>query len=236
MPKHALVTLQIGPSDLFELVNPNFEEACRKHDWSFEIINERKIGFIPIRRKVRRIQFEKFQIGALLEKYDRILYLDSDILINPSLPNVFDIVPEEAFGCVMEDVGPLKWKREEERKKAQRRLGKLPNWTSGYFNSGMFVVSKIHKPIFSTKWRDVTGGRWADQTTLNYQVRAHGFQIHELPIEFNYLAELCPEWDDPQKRKKAHIVHYAGPEAKAAMVEDLEKLQENRTQKSSASL
>jgi lipopolysaccharide biosynthesis glycosyltransferase len=224
MPKHALVTLQIGPSDLFELVNPNFEEACRKHDWSFEIINERKIGFIPIRRKVRRIQFEKFQIGALLEKYDRILYLDSDILINTSLPNIFDIVPEEAFGCVMEDVGPLKWKREEERKKAQRSLGKLPSWTTGYFNSGMFVVSKIHKPIFSTNWRDITGGRWADQTTLNYQVRAHGFKIHELPIEFNYLAELCSEWDQPQKRKQAHIVHYAGPEAKTAMRADLENL------------
>lgn len=222
MQRYALVTLQIGDSPEFEFARQMFQAVSKRYDWSFEIINERKIGFVPMRKKIRRIHFEKFQVGQLLNIYDRILYLDSDILINPSFPNIFELVESDAFGCVLEDTGPLKWKRDEERKRAQKKLGKLETWSSGYFNAGMFVVSRMHQPIFSTKWKHLARGRWPDQTTLNYQVRAHGFKIHSLPIEYNYLQELCPNWGDPTSRRTAHIVHYAGPEAKLAMRSDLE--------------
>ena len=223
MRKIALVTLQIGRSEFFEQVSANFRKVCERRNWSFEIINKRAYRFLPIRKKIRRIQFEKFQVGELLKKYDRILYLDSDILVSEDLPDIFKLVPEDSIGCVMEDIGPLKWKRDHERTLAQKRLGEIPNWTEGYFNSGVLVLSKMHQPIFSTKWRNLIGGRWADQTTLNYQVLAHRFPIHPLPIEFNYQPEICPEWNNLENRKSAFIVHYAGPEAKKIMEEDLRK-------------
>lgn len=221
MRKNALVTLQIGRSEFFEPVSTNFRKVCEKHNWSFEIINKRAYRFLPIRKKIRRIQFEKFQVGELLKKYDRILYLDSDILASEDLPDIFKLVPENSIGCVMEDVGPLKWKRDEERLLVQRKLGQIPNWQGGYFNSGMLVLSRMHRPIFSTKWKDLAGGRWADQTTLNYQVRTHGFSICSLPKEFNYHPEMCTEWLKDDHRRNAHVVHYAGPAAKIIMREDL---------------
>lgn len=224
MKRYALVTLQIGKSKFFDFVNANFRKVCEQHGWSFEIINKRAYRFLPVRKKIRRIQFEKFQVGTLLNKYDRILYLDSDILIRKKLPDMFKIVPEDSIGCVMEDVGPLKWKRDQERVRVQKRLGNLRDWTEGYFNSGMLVISKIHQPIFSTKWRNITGGRWADQTTLNYQVRANKFSIHPLPKEFNYQPEICPEWHISENRRNAFIVHYAGPEAKDIMKQDLREI------------
>lgn len=224
MTRHALVTLQIGENPYFEQVQQNFQQTCQRYGWNFEVISSRKLSLLPLRKRIRRIQFEKFQIGSLLDTYERILYLDSDILIRPSFPDIFEIVPHDHFGCVMEDIGPLKWKRDEERIRAQIKLGTIESWTHGYFNSGMFVVSRIHQTIFSTKWRNIAGGRWPDQTTLNYQVRAHNYPIKELPIEFNYLPELCTDWDNPEKRRAAHIVHYAGPEAKPAMIQDLRTL------------
>ncbi len=224
MERKALVTLQIGKSEFFESVNKNFLGVCKNHNWSFEIINKRAYKFLPVRKKIRRIQFEKFQVGELLKKYDRILYLDSDILLREDLPDMFSLVPQDAVGCVMEDVGPQKWKRDEERLRAQKRLGQISNWKEGYFNSGVFVVSKIHRGIFSTRWSALARGRWADQTTLNYQVRAHGFSICSLPKEFNYHPEVCAKWQKVDCRRNAHIVHYAGPEAKKAMREDLKLL------------
>lgn len=221
MKRHALVTLQIGESKFFNLVNENFRKVCEKHNWSFEVINKRAYRFLPVRKRIRRIQFEKFQVGELLKKYDRILYLDSDILIRNDLPDIFKIVPEDSIGCVMEDIGPLKWKRDEERLRAQKRLGQLPNWKEGYFNSGVFVVSKIHRRIFSTRWSSLAGGRWADQTTLNYQVHAHKFSVYPLPKEFNYHPEVCADWQKEDNRRNSFIVHYAGSEAKKTMHKDL---------------
>ncbi len=42
--------------------------------------------------------YEKFQLYDLLEIYDRILYIDIDVIVTEKCPNLFDIVPIDSFG------------------------------------------------------------------------------------------------------------------------------------------
>lgn len=220
MSGHALVTLQIGRNPDFTRARQNFSAICQRHGWDFVVINKRRLGFVPLFKKCRRIQMEKFQAGTLLRHYERLMYVDSDIIIRETLPDVFAEVPATHLGCVFEDQGPFAWKRDEERRRALRKLGPCPQWTSGYFNSGVLVCSRIHQPLFSTRWRDIVGGRWADQTTLNYQARARGFPIHPLPNTYNFLTEHDPQWFDDDVRQRAHVIHYAGDAAKPYLAKD----------------
>jgi lipopolysaccharide biosynthesis glycosyltransferase len=225
MPSRALVTLQIGSADYFPLARESFQHACERFGWDLRVIDARRWRLLPIRRAVRRLQFEKFQLHDLLGQYERILFLDSDILALPSLPDVFNAVPPEAVGCVDEERGPLAWKRQAERERAQRRLGRIDGWDHGYFNSGVLVLSSAHRELFRMRrWR-LVDGRWADQSTLNHRARHLGLPLHPLPPAFNFLP-LEAHWDDPAGRLAAHLVHYAGAENKPLLHADFPAVRE----------
>lgn len=46
--------------------------------------------------------YEKFQIYNLLKEYDRIIYVDIDVIINETCPDLFQIVPEKDFGIAVD--------------------------------------------------------------------------------------------------------------------------------------
>jgi len=48
-------------------------------------------------------KYEKFQIFDFFDKYDRILFIDTDIIVNPDAPDIFDYCPAECFGAVSEE-------------------------------------------------------------------------------------------------------------------------------------
>ena len=85
--------------------------------------------------------WEKFQAAEDLDKYDRILCMDGDVLISPNAPNVFDIVPYNKIGAVYEDVGSRKQDRLRQIQLAQQQLGPTPNnWCQNYFNAGIMIL------------------------------------------------------------------------------------------------
>ncbi|MGF1448869.1 MAG: glycosyltransferase [Opitutales bacterium] len=218
----ALVTLQIGQAPYFEPARRHFRRVCARFGWDFHIIDQRKWRWLPVRRAVRRIQFEKFQVFDLLGAYRRVCFLDSDILPTPDLPNLFEAVPQTHFGCVNEEVGPLAWKRAQER---ERALAKQPTpaWTERYFNSGMMVFSSEHRELVRLERRRLIGGRWAEQTTLNLRAYQHGVPILWLAPAFNFLP-VFDHWHHPDQRLQAHLIHYAGSEGKAVYASDLERI------------
>lgn len=46
--------------------------------------------------------WEKCQLARLLETYDRILYLDTDLIVRDDCPNLFDVVPPAQLGAFNE--------------------------------------------------------------------------------------------------------------------------------------
>ena len=55
-----------------------------------------------------KYHYRIMKLHELLLKYDRIIHIDSDVVINKTCPNLFDVVPEDCVGTVYEDMGSRK--------------------------------------------------------------------------------------------------------------------------------
>ena len=218
MPRRAVVTLNIGNREEAVVSKPFFYRYCQRHDLHFIVIHERRFNLTPNPRRPRLgIHLEKFQIKELFDHYDRIAYLDSDILIHPEAPDLFEQVDADEIGCVFENIGPDAWKRDEEWQKAEALLGPLPGNPS-YFNAGVMVFGRAHRDLFNLKL-GIPGGRWPDQTFLNYHSRKLAMPVKGLSEKFNFLP-LFPGWEDAAVRVQQYFVHYAGRQNKALMKSD----------------
>ena len=169
MSKLAVVTVAVGEKtfDMLDVAECFFKEYANKIEADFLIINETRFSHI------HSANLEKFQIYDLFDIYDRILYCDVDILIAPRTPNLFKIVPETHIGAVY-DCGnndEHNKNRIKEIEKAKVSLGDI-NWNDGYINSGVIMLSKEHRNIFtSVELRKKMDSIYCDQTLINYNIR-----------------------------------------------------------------
>ena len=201
--------------------HPLFQKYCSRHNLEFIVIKRKKIRYQPrLWPDQRSLSYEKFQIFELLETFDRLLYLDGDMLLHADCPNLFDLVPPDQLGCVYEDVGADAYKRFEEMDMAQRLWGKLPDYRGGYFNAGMMVLSPVHRNLFSFGQEKEFGGRWPDQTTLNYYCVKLGIVKKNLGPSYNFLPVYKNLWANDFERRRASIIHYAGKESKELFKKD----------------
>ena len=218
MMRKALVSLNIGNRKEAALSRPFHESYCLRHNIDRIVIKQRQLYLKPSRWKPRLgLHLEKFQIAELFAHYDRIAYVDSDVLIHLDAPDLFAQVDAEEIGCVFEDIGSEAWKRREEWDKAETLLGPLSR-KYRYFNAGVLVFGKIHKPLFNLSL-GIPGGRWPDQTFLNYHSRKLGMKVRELPRSFNFLP-VFPGWQEASVRRENWCVHYAGRKNKVLMQAD----------------
>lgn len=213
----AVVTVVIGQEalQLFEIAEPFFKKYAAKVHADFLIINEKHFTHF------HASNLEKFQIYNLFDIYDRILYVDVDILISPRTPNVFAIVPETHIGAVYDNKtnNENDVSRQKEIKDAQQYLGNI-NWDTGYINSGVIVLSKIHRNIFlNAELRKKMKSAYNDQTLINYNIKKNQFPIYKLHTKFNGMQingftsrkinpknKSCPS----NNKTSAFILHFAG--------------------------
>jgi len=145
----------------------------------------------------------------LFKTYDRILYVDADTIINKDCPNLFEIVPFATIGAVMEDKGSRRKERLIRIKRVNAHLGEI-NWQEGFFNMGVYVVSKIHRDMFQR----VNGKLWEDKgwdsPFYSYQIMRLGYEYVDLGYKWNHMSMFSEEWNGSPSRFDSHIIHYAG--------------------------
>nr|MDO8116062.1 glycosyltransferase [Candidatus Sigynarchaeota archaeon] len=203
-----MCTLAIGEqaSAFARYSHPPMIEYARKTGADFIVFDKQEIGFNKA-KIFNPILFEKYQVGRVLQEYDRVLFVDTDILITPRAPNVFDLVPVEKIGGVFEDFGTEKDDRRAIIKNVQEVLGDV-GWTEGYMNSGVFVVSKQHAPAFSFyKTAGFYDGSY-EQTNTNWYFHKAGYEIMNIDYRFNFMG-LMRIFHGPVHRE-AYFIHYAG--------------------------
>ncbi|MEA5565344.1 glycosyltransferase [Anabaena sp. UHCC 0399] len=177
----AVVTLCIGKEySLGELTHPLLAAYAKKVDADFIVIDSEKLN-------LGYLHYEKYQIYDLLERYERIIYLDTDVIVTPECPNLFEIVPEEKFGAFL--VSNHTYFHDGSIKDIQNELGNI-NWERTYFNSGVMVVSQAHRQVFSVDnnllaWAK-TKRAFIEQTILNYTIQKLGIEIHDIDYKFNH--------------------------------------------------
>jgi len=151
----------------------------------------------------------KFSIYELLKEFDRIAFMDADIIIRDDCPSLFDVVPEDKFGIFNEgQFAPRAICIQEVRKVYNVDIKK---WNgTDYYNTGVFVVSKKDRYIFKiTEEIKHLRNSFGEQTFLNMKLMANPqTEIFNLPWTYNRMSLM----DRPtgMTRLNSYIIHYAG--------------------------
>lgn len=233
MSKNALFCINIYP-DLKDVPQDTkyaietFEKYCEKYNLDLIVVDKPKYKLTG-NAKYRYLILEKFQAYDYLgTKYERLLKVDTDMMITHNAPNVFDIVPTNSIGVVYEDIGSRKKRRIHELTMAQKSFGDI-SWESGYFNAGMMVMSKEHneanfldnKMLHNIRTEELDHGV-REQNILNWKVNNLGYKIHALDYRWNHMF-MFDEFNltnlkigslFKDKVKNSYIIHYAGDKKK----------------------
>jgi hypothetical protein len=203
----------------------------RRYAWrwgmQYVVIDSARFHARPNRWRKRRVglHFEKFQVRELLERFERVVYLDADVVPTVHAPDILQQVPEGAWGCVAEPQGANDFKFAEELARLQRRLGKVRELSRHrYFNAGVLVFDRAHADIWRWCPEEVVAGRWPEQSLLNYRIARDGVTVRYLDTVFNLTPLSSTRWADEGQRHGAAFIHYAGPQAKADMATDIPQL------------
>jgi len=191
--------------DMTDLTHPIIKKFAKKWDADFLVLDQDADCDVPM----GKIHYRIMELYNLLDEYDRIVQLDSDIVINKDCPNLFDCVHYDKIGTIFEDVGSRFRDRLARIEQVQMEWGSV-NWIRGYPNTGVFVVSKPHKEIF----RKFNGRYWThlgfDCVHLGYQIHRLKMKICQLGYVFNHMSMFSEPWNDCQSRFNSYIIHYAG--------------------------
>lgn len=204
--KTALVTLSIPSSftnRIFNLTEPFLKYYANKIGAEYIVIDKPKLNLY-------KIHYEKFQVYDILKHFDRIIYMDNDIIIDEDCPNLFSIISEDKFGAVysLNRNSMYIHHRNQCMASTQREWGNI-GWTSGNYNSGVMVFSKRHRHIFNPDVHELRINpnfkpKYYEQDVINYRLVKSKTDIRALDNKFNHML-TCKETFEA-----AYVKHFAG--------------------------
>ena len=205
---------------LSDITHPVFKEYAKMCNADFMVLDHDP----PIMSWDNRPHFRITKHYDLHEEYDRILHLDTDIIINRNAPNIFEYVPEDKIGCVLED-----WGRDERIKDRQGMMRDIQDewgdigWKKKYINSGVFVTSKMHRDIYLPFEGKYWTSHGSDDIHMGYMIKHLNYEIFELPYQYNHTGTYSESWNGSPNRMESYFLHYAGGEGiKRELVRDFD--------------
>jgi lipopolysaccharide biosynthesis glycosyltransferase len=194
MNKNLVLTISTGEvfSKISKITHESIKKYANKIGADFLVITEQTL---------QDPNWEKTQVFNYLNKYKRIILLDSDLIIREDCPNLFEIVPEDKLGAFNEK----KYFQNAEKIKleALKYNIEISKITNDYFNTGVLVISRIHKQLFKPV-NDILGNF---NDYFNVLVKKNKTEIHELNYRFNrmhYQDDFCGI-----ARHDSYIIHYS---------------------------
>ena len=146
----------------------------------------------------------------LLKTYDRIFYLDSDIVINKNCPNIFEVVLPDTIGLVLEDKGSRLENRRKRIHLVKNAFGGCEHWKTGFLNGGLYIVSSIHREIFTKVDGKLWNGPGYDGNHYMYQIMKQDHKFVDLGFKWNHMSMFSEPWNGSLSRFDSYILHYAG--------------------------
>lgn len=198
MNKNLVLTICTGEKyqKLAELTHPTLKSYAEKINADFLVIDK---------SNKTSSHWEKFQIYDLLTKYERILFIDTDIIVRADSPNLFDIVPKDSLG--MFDEAPFTPERQYSLMEACKDYNiKLPQWNGKYYNTGVMVISRIHREVFNHPGKEIFN--FYEQGYLNAIIHKLEIKTFILPYQFNRMT--CLDSITGEERFASYFIHYAG--------------------------
>lgn len=146
--------------------------------------------FIGTHQHVSASALLKFKVADKFPQYDKILYLDTDMIIQNDLSELFNVDIDGKYAAVVKDMAAMLLKR------AEKRLN-----LSDYFNSGMMLlnIKKMRKENLYDKLIDYKlhkdVGKFMDQDCLN---AVFNDNVVFLTCKYNYMPINQTDFNDKQ--------------------------------------
>lgn len=168
------------------------------------------------KKQARLAWVEKLYALKLLESYNRVLLLDTDILITPHAPDIFAAYPDENKNYALsETLYDTRSDRDGQYDihRLEHIVGQMAHWphqgpVRHYFNSGVVLFSKnthIHQHFslkeIKTLFNEIV---YLDQTYLNYLSFKYQIPLGELDTRYNWMPHL-----HKKNRHAAYFVHHS---------------------------
>ena len=205
----AIVTLCIGDqyNSMSTITCSRMRSYAERIGADFVVIDSSKLN-------LSSGHYEKFQLYELLNIYDRIAFLDLDVLVLPNCPDLFALVSPECFGAF--DSSKYITQQTQIIDSIQDILGDV-TWKHNYFNSGVMIVSQQHQEVFNpnngllnkcASMEPDLQSRFFfyDQTLINYNVKRLNIPFYDIGYKFNHTTASRNSY----QRFNSFIIHYPG--------------------------
>ena len=212
--KRAVITIAIGDDPAYRYGLISMRHYAKRIGCEFVVINSELIASPPHFNLQQKAWLQKIAAINLSESYDEILYLDSDILVNPEAPDFFSWIGE---GSPQTMVAMYDESHLGQREQYLHKLFTLAQFESRrvgfdkYFNVGVVYLRKGSRIPSLIDVSDVVaaidgGVPCPEQTYLNHMISEQGIQVLPLPRAFNYMQEGSAV----NSRFTQFFIHYAG--------------------------
>lgn len=181
-------TSTFNNSDYSQYCLNSWKAWCDKNDLDFFIIDQHDSRYkYPVWNK--DLIFEYVE-----DKYDKIIYVDSDTMVKWDAPNPFELYDNEF--CTAIDRSSLRWILNSIDSYQQFFPDTKLNLDT-YFNSGVCMFTKEHKPIFDkliefyerhSAELDRISGVGKVQTVLNFMLEQEKVERKILPPTWNLFS------------------------------------------------
>ena len=164
MSKNLILMIAVGDTykKIAEYTHPIIEQYAKRIGADFIVVKESQCS-TP--------HWEKFlAIYNYLNKYERILYLDTDVIIRNDCPDLFKIVPSNKLALFNEM--PFTNQRNQSLYEACKEYNiTLPKWNGKYYNTGVMLIPRHFKQLF--KKPDKEAFNFYEQGYLNAHIAKH---------------------------------------------------------------
>lgn len=209
-PKRFLITTLVIGEEIEALsayTLPTMEDYALRVGADFKVMGKTGIS------ETLSPYYEKNQIFDFFDEYEKVLYIDSDILVSPDAPDLFSLHDGDRVMAI--EVENVYKAATNEKNALNNTLGEV-EWTAKYFNSGVVLFTEKYKSLLNTtdglidKWIDAKkNGQVSglnDQSIFNYRVNQQSIPMQYVDHSFNYTKA----WGSFNKRFSKYFIHYAG--------------------------
>lgn len=180
----------LKPSPIEEYSRHSFKLYCEKFNLDYLRITEPKLGF-------KHPTWERFDLWmdrSWYEKYDQVMYVDSDVIALPHAPNIFERYPEitsqlkTAYYPKFRDAGP-------DGAKYNQRVNPLADSYTGeqickrFVQPGVMMLNKENTEFMLPwigKYKEVTDDRIDDGMFLNSCIVESDVPLLDMDRKFNH--------------------------------------------------
>ncbi|MBQ4879078.1 glycosyltransferase family 8 protein [Pseudoalteromonas luteoviolacea] len=211
--KKAIFTLAIGDNPMYKAALHSFKLYAQKVGADLIVSDQLhyKIDIVNPKFNASPAWTEKLRIGELLNEYDRVLYVDSDIIIRPDARDIFELYQEldttywlnegllkdrqADISLICDKLGPVEWATE----------SGMPT----YYNAGVILTSKEAGLFSITNLEDLqllcNEVSFYEQSYFNYCLHKYGFKHQRIDKAFNHM-----DMFGNGSYLDADFIHYAG--------------------------